>query len=87
MMRYSCTKVRPLVKSYLTTWRSSSSDITFKDKVVLVTGAGGGIGRQYALEFAKRGAKVLVNDTGSESLPFLAEIPCFASFASSLVIL
>ena len=35
---------------------------------MIVTGAGGGIGRQYALEFAKRGAKVLVNDTGSEHL-------------------
>ncbi|MFP6808484.1 MAG: SDR family NAD(P)-dependent oxidoreductase [Pseudomonadales bacterium] len=37
----------------------------FKDKVVIVTGAGGGIGRQHALEFAKRGARVLVNDLGT----------------------
>ena len=36
----------------------------FKDKVVIVTGAGRGIGREYALEFARRGAKVLVNDLG-----------------------
>jgi len=37
----------------------------FKDKVVIVTGAGGGIGRQHALEFGRRGARVLVNDLGS----------------------
>ena len=36
----------------------------FKDKVVVITGAGGGLGRSHALEFAKRGAKVLVNDLG-----------------------
>jgi NAD(P)-dependent dehydrogenase (short-subunit alcohol dehydrogenase family) len=36
----------------------------FKDKVVVITGAGGGIGRSHALEFAKRGARVLVNDLG-----------------------
>ncbi|KAM9969002.1 hypothetical protein ACTFIW_000409, partial [Dictyostelium discoideum] len=38
--------------------------LNFKDKVVIVTGAGGGIGKVYALEFAKRGAKVVVNDLG-----------------------
>ena len=36
----------------------------FKDKVVVITGAGGGLGKAHALEFAKRGAKVLVNDLG-----------------------
>jgi NAD(P)-dependent dehydrogenase (short-subunit alcohol dehydrogenase family) len=36
----------------------------FQDKVVVITGAGGGLGRSHALEFAKRGAKVLVNDLG-----------------------
>ena len=35
-----------------------------KDKVVLVTGAGGGIGREMALLAAKEGAKVVVNDLG-----------------------
>jgi NAD(P)-dependent dehydrogenase (short-subunit alcohol dehydrogenase family) len=38
----------------------------FSNKVVLITGAGGGIGRHYALEFARRGARVLVNDLGSD---------------------
>ncbi len=37
----------------------------FKDKVVVITGAGGGLGKAHALEFASRGAKVVVNDLGS----------------------
>lgn len=38
--------------------------IDFKDRIAIVTGAGGGLGRTYALELAKRGAKVVVNDLG-----------------------
>eukprot|EP01094_Clydonella_sp_ATCC50884_P005741 TRINITY_DN146_c0_g1_i1.p1 TRINITY_DN146_c0_g1~~TRINITY_DN146_c0_g1_i1.p1 ORF type:complete len:1053 (+),score=460.20 TRINITY_DN146_c0_g1_i1:365-3160(+) len=39
----------------------------FDNKVVVVTGAGGGLGKAYALEFARRGAKVVVNDLGTST--------------------
>lgn len=43
---------------------SSASSIEFKGRVAIVTGAGGGLGRQHALALAARGAKVVVNDLG-----------------------
>ncbi|EGG08566.1 peroxisomal hydratase-dehydrogenase-epimerase-like protein [Melampsora larici-populina 98AG31] len=51
----------------LSTNPQSSKPLTYSGKTVIVTGAGNGLGRAYALMYAKLGANVLVNDMNSEA--------------------
>lgn len=50
-----------------------SSEIKFSGQVAIVTGAGGGLGRCHALELARRGAKVIVNDLKLETAESVAK--------------
>lgn len=42
----------------------ASQDLRYDGQTVVVTGAGGGLGREYAIFYGSRGANVVVNDLG-----------------------
>ena len=50
-----------------------SSELEFKDKVVIITGSSGGFGSQIALDFIKNGAQVVITGRNEEKLNSVAE--------------
>jgi len=55
-----------LKKAQASTNKQASPAINFKGKTVVITGAGAGLGRSYALMFGKLGANVVINDVTKE---------------------
>lgn len=46
--------------------KQASPEVRFEGQTVIITGAGGGLGRSYALMFARLGANVVVNDVSEK---------------------
>ncbi|WP_170861235.1 SDR family NAD(P)-dependent oxidoreductase [Trujillonella endophytica] len=65
--------------------RAPAAPLTFAGDVVVVTGAGSGIGRSHALELARRGARVVVNDIGVDQSGRSAATPVAQATVDAIV--